>query len=118
MYPEGKLLRFGQTVYLAPSELPELKGLHVLRAGLELGELLKNRFEPAHAWALWLPTLDSRISLSEQEPAAQRYLAGDVLEAPQRGWTLVQVDGLSLGWAKGTGSILKNHYPKALRRPL
>ena len=118
MYPEGKLLRFGQTVYLAPAELPELKGLHVLRAGLELGELLKNRFEPAHAWALWLPTLDSRISLSEQEVATQRYLAGDVLEAPQRGWTLVQVDGLSLGWAKGTGSILKNHYPKALRRPL
>ena len=55
--PEGKPILFGQTVYLAPSELPSLKGLHVLRAGLELGEVRKNRFEPAHAWALWQKSL-------------------------------------------------------------
>ena len=36
----------------------------------------------------------------------------------RRGWTLVQADGLSLGWAKGDGNQLKNHYPKALRRPV
>ena len=41
--PEGKPILFGQTVYLAPNELPSLKGLHVLRAGLELGEVRKNR---------------------------------------------------------------------------
>ncbi|MFR0734763.1 MAG: methyltransferase RsmF C-terminal domain-like protein [Oscillospiraceae bacterium] len=26
------------------------------------------------------------------------------------------VGGLSLGWAKGSGGVLKNHYPKGLRR--
>ena len=35
--PEGKLLRFGDVCYLVPQELPEVKGLRVLRAGLELG---------------------------------------------------------------------------------
>ena len=114
----GKLLRFGDVCYLVPQALPEVKGLRVLRAGLELGAVLKNRFAPAHAWALWLETLESSVSLEESDPLLARYLSGDVLPSDKRGWTLVQADGLSLGWAKGDGSQLKNHYPKALRRPV
>ena len=116
--PEGKLLRFGDVCYLVPQALPEVKGLRVLRAGLELGAVLKNRFAPAHAWALWLETLESSVSLEKSDPLLARYLSGDVLPSDKRGWTLVQADGLSLGWAKGNGSQLKNHYPKALRRPV
>ena len=52
--------------YLVPQELPEVKGLRVLRAGLELGAVLKNRFEPAHAWALWLQTLENSVSFEEE----------------------------------------------------
>lgn len=114
--PEGKPILFGQTVYLAPSELPSLKGLHVLRAGLELGEVRKNRLEPAHAWALWQKSFPNAVSFAESSEEIRRYLAGDVLPCEMKGWTLVQVDGLSLGWAKGDGRVLKNHYPKALRR--
>lgn len=116
--PDGKLLRFGDVCYLVPQELPEVKGLRVLRAGLELGAVLKNRFEPAHAWALWLQTLENSVSFEEADPLLARYLSGDVLPSGRRGWTLVQADGLSLGWAKGDGNQLKNHYPKALRRPV
>ena len=104
--------------FLVPQALPEVKGLRVLRAGLELGAVLKNRIAPAHAWALWLETLESSVSLEESDPLLARYLSGDVLPSDKRGWTLVQADGLSLGWAKGDGSQLKNHYPKALRRPV
>ena len=114
--PEGKPILFGQTVYLAPSELPSLKGLHVLRAGLELGEVRKNRLEPAHAWALWQKSFPNAVTFPEASEEIRRYLAGDVLPCGEKGWTLVQVDGLSLGWAKGDGRVLKNHYPKALRR--
>ena len=116
--PEGKIILFGTNVYLAPQELPSLKGLRVLRAGLELGEVLKNRFGPAHAWALWLKDLKNTVSYPEASEEIRRYLAGDVLPGEKQGWTLVTVDGLSLGWAKGDGRVLKNHYPKALRRPL
>ena len=116
--PEGRLLRLGAVCCLVPQELPEVKGLRVLRAGLELGAVLKNRFEPAHAWALWLQTLENSVSFEEADPLLARYLSGDVLPSGRRGWTLVQADGLSLGWAKGDGNQLKNHYPKALRRPV
>lgn len=100
--PEGKLLRFGDVCYLVPQELPEVKGLRVLRAGLELGAVLKNRFEPAHAWALWLQTLENSVSFEEADPLLARYLSGDVLPSGRRGWTLVQADGLSLGWQRAT----------------
>ena len=29
---------------------------------------------------------------------------------------LVTVDGYTIGWGKGDGKVLKNHYPKGLRR--
>ena len=32
------------------------------------------------------------------------------------GWVLLDYTGCTLGWAKGDGQQLKNHYPKALRR--
>ena len=116
--PEGRLIAFGSTLFLAPREFPELKGLRVLRAGLELGEVLKNRFEPAHAWALWMKAPERGVSFPAASDELRRYLAGETLQDTRRGWMPVCVDGYSLGWAKGDGTILKNHYPKALRRPL
>ena len=116
--PDGKIVPFGKNLYLAPQELPALPGLRVLRAGLELGEVRKGRFFPAHAWALWLKELPNAVSFPEGSAELSRYLSGDVLPRENKGWTLVQADGLSLGWAKGDGRVLKNHYPKALRRPI
>ena len=46
----------------------------------------------------------------------QRYLHGETLSAGVRGWCLVRADGYSIGWGKGDGNQLKNHYPKGLRR--
>lgn len=58
--PEGIYLRFADHLYLAPQDMPSLKGLHVLRPGLHLGTVKKNRFEPAHALALALSTAEVR----------------------------------------------------------
>ena len=113
--PDGKLLPFGQSLFLVPEAMPELHGLKVLRPGLELGQVLKNRFEPAHAWALWLKTADSVADFPADSPEVAAYLRGETIPGPQTGWTLVRAGGLSLGWAKGSGGVLKNHFPKALR---
>ena len=116
IYPQGYFLSFGQTLFVVPHETPDLKGLKVLRVGLELGESKKGRFEPAHAWALWLKTAKNMADFAEDSIEIQKYLRGETLSGPQNGWTLITVDGLSLGWAKGSGNILRNHFPKALRR--
>ena len=114
--PEGGAVRFGQTLYLLPPDAPDLRGLRVLRAGLELGQLKKGRFEPAHALALWLRGAENAVSYAADSPEIARYLRGETLSTDKKGWTLVQVDGYGLGWGKGSGGVLKNHYPKGLRR--
>ncbi len=114
--PTGKAILFGPNLYWAPEEMPDLKGLKVLRPGLELGEVKKDRFQPAHALALWLKTCKNTVSFPAESSQIQAYLHGDTLPSNAKGWHLVQVDGYSIGWAKGDGNCLKNHYPKGLRR--
>ena len=116
--PQGKLISVGKNLCLAPDELPVLKGLKVLRAGLELGQLLKHRFEPAHALALWLKGTDSQVDYPAHSQEIAAYLSGNTISGHQTGWTLLKVDGLSLGWVKGSNGVLKNHFPKGLRRTL
>ena len=114
--PEGKAVSFGQSLYWSPMELPELNRLKVLRPGLELGTERKGRFEPAHALALWLKTCAVTESFPPESPEMKAYLHGDVVPSGKKGWCLVQAGGYAIGWGKGDGSVLKNHYPKGLRR--
>ncbi len=114
--PEGKAVSFGQSLYWSPRELPALNRLRVLRPGLELGEVKKDRFEPAHALALWLDTAAVTADYPPDSREMEAYLHGDVIPCDSRGWCLVTAGGYSIGWGKGDGKILKNHYPKGLRR--
>ena len=114
--PAGKALTFGQGLYWAPAEMPDLNRLKVLRPGLELGIVRKGRFEPAHALALWLQSCARTQDLAPDSKDAADYLHGDVIPSAEKGWCLVTVGGYSIGWAKGDGNVLKNHYPKGLRR--
>ena len=112
----GKAVQFGQSLFWAPEEMPALRGIKVLRPGLELGQLKKDRFEPAHALALWRKSAENYQDLEGNSKLLQQYMHGDVVPTTQKGWCLVTVDGYSLGWGKGDGKVLKNHYPKGLRR--
>ena len=115
--PDGMPLLFAGQWYWTPAQLPNLAGLRVLRPGLELGEVRKDRFLPAHALALFCRTAPQTADFAGDSPEIAAYLRGETVPGSQKGWTLVTVDGCSIGWAKGDGSQLKNHYPKGLRRP-
>lgn len=115
----GIYLKFGDQLYLAPPDCPSLRGLKVLRPGLHLGTLKKNRFEPSHALALALRPCQvlQSYDLPADSPEAKAWLNGMTLTADGRkGWYLVTVDGYSIGWGKLAGTIMKNHYPKGLRK--
>jgi NOL1/NOP2/sun family putative RNA methylase len=114
--PEGKAVFFGQNLFWAPEDLPDMKRLKVMRPGLELGEVKKGRFEPAHALALWLRTCVNEVSFPPEGTEIREYMHGNVLSSNIRGWCLIKAGDYSLGWAKGDGNQLKNHYPRGLRR--
>lgn len=115
----GTLLKFGEQIYLGPQDMPSVKNLKVLRPGLHLGTLKKNRFEPSHALALALKPEDVKRSydLSAKDGSANAFIGGQTFSiADEKGWHLITVDGYSLGWGKAAGGIMKNHYPKGLRK--
>ena len=119
-----RFLLFGENLYLVPEMMPDLKGLKVLRPGLHLGTAKKDRFEPSHALALFLKKEEVKQTVEVGfEALALKYLRGETLrsedfedqEIPAKGWVLVTTGGMSLGFAKAAGGMLKNHYPKGLR---
>ena len=114
--PPGRALRFGQSLYWAPAGMPDISRLKVLRPGLELGCVKKDRLEPAHALALWLKDCANVQSYPADSKEMAAYLHGDVVPSEKKGWCLVMADGYAIGWGKGDGKVLKNHYPKGLRR--
>jgi len=115
----GRLLLFGEQLYLMPEHMPATRRLHVLRPGLHLGTVKKNRLEPAHALALAISPQEACHSWNLSVDEARAYLAGQTFPAEgEKGWYLITVDGYSLGWGKLAGSVMKNHYPKGLRKLL
>jgi len=114
-----KYLKFGDNIYLMPENMPSVKGLKVLRPGLHVGTLKKNRFEPSHALALAIAPMQAKHiwNLSSKEPTIGAYLNGQTFPVDgEKGWYLICVDGFSIGWGKLAGGIMKNHYPKGLRK--
>ena len=104
---------------LSCPDLPPLKGVKVLRAGIQLGNLKGKVFAPDHALAMALPlpyTLPT-VELSRED--ALRYQSGETLNVADdlTGYALPTYHGLALGFGKASGGQLKNHYPKGLRRP-
>ena len=113
----GQYLKFGDQLYLIPENMPSLKGLKVLRAGLHLGTIKKDRFEPSHALALSLRPEEAVLTHDLTVKEAEEYLSGQTFQAEgEKGWYLISVEGYSLGWGKLAGGIMKNHYPKGLRK--
>ena len=77
-----------------------------------------NRFEPSHALSHYLKVEDVKNveNLSIEDSKVLDYLRGNTIETGKsRGWVLVCVEGIGLGWGKESNGILKNHYPKGLR---
>ncbi len=107
----------GKTAVYQALELPELRGLRVTRSGYPLIDLNGSRPKPAHGLAL---ISQPRQTLPFNAEEARLFQQGHPLLAPDglTGWAAACLEGWPLGWGKATGGILKNHYPKGLRRPL
>lgn len=115
----GTYVKFGDQLYLAPKGMPSVKGLKVLRPGLHLGTVKKNRMEPSHALALALKKEQVRYTadLASDGEVIRGYLNGGTFSYEgEKGWYLIMADGFSTGWGKLAGGIMKNHYPKGLRK--
>ena len=105
----------GDKLYYIPESFPAVRGLRILRCGLYLGEIKKNRFEPSQALAMSLRStqFNNVTDLSCGDERVIKYLKGETIDAEDKaknGWTLVCVDGFPLGFGKINNGIIKNKY--------
>lgn len=123
----SRLVMFGEQLYRLPDMEVDIKGLKVQRAGLHIGELKKQRFEPSHSLALALKISEAKnvVKLTWDDPQTTGFFNGQsvMLSDEQtaeckKGWALVCVDGYPAGWGKVNGAQVKNHYPKGLRNKI
>lgn len=103
-------------VLLVPPMPFSLEGLHLVRAGLLLGECVGNRFEPAHALAMAGRETPLRSTVELTFDEAMRYLKGETIaKEAEKGFCAATYRGHALGLCKASDGMLKNRYPKGLR---
>lgn len=113
--PGGIYQIINGSLYVLPEGVPSLKGLRVMRSGLLLGELKKNRFEPSQALAMVLDKtkVNNYADFPLSDERVTRYLKGETVSCENvgDGYCLILCDGFPLGFAKAQSGRLKNRYP-------
>lgn len=115
---EGNFELYGEYLYKQPMYPIPLDGIKVVRPGLFLGNLKKDRFEPSHALALAVDIMNvnNKVNFEGTSYEVIKYLKGETLNIKaDKGWNIVCVDNFNLGWAKGSDNTLKNYYPAGWR---
>lgn len=119
-YQEENVIQVKEKLFLLPDRELDGKGLRILRSGLYLGDVKKNRFEPSQSLAMALKKeeFDQVIDFSVDDVQVKKYLKGETLSLEDdtlKGWYLVCVDGFPLGWGKAGKGRLKNKYHSGWR---
>lgn len=117
--PQGCYTKKGRNIYLLPVKIPNLDRIKTAKFGWYLGEVDDNRFEPSHSLVTALGITDFKKTVNFQKSSREvySYLKGEtIMLEGDKGYTAVCVDGYTLGWAKQTGDMLKNLYPKGWRK--
>ena len=117
--PGYSIIRAGGQLLLLPPDLPDLRRLGVIRAGVPLADIKKGRVEPAHGFfmAAQPQEIVRMLDFPRDSREISAFLRGEELDVPEgwKGYAGVAVDGILTGFGKCSGGRLKNKYPKGLR---
>lgn len=113
------LMAFGDQLYLMPVGTPALNHVKVVRPGLHLGTLKKNRFEPSYALALALQKgqfkQETAISLDDWK----KVVHGEIFKRDdlpvKKGWVRLFCEEQPVAFGKVVDKTVKNYFPKGLR---
>ena len=115
-YDKNNVIMYnGNPVYFTP-DFPIEKGT-AFSCGVTIGEIRKNYIQPHHQFFMAMGNVFKRkINLTADSEEIKKYLHGEEFETDcQNGWSVVMVDGCTVGGVKVSNGKAKNHYPKGLR---
>ncbi len=108
-----------ERVFYIPKQMPYVKGLRILRCGLYMGDMKKNRFEPSQSLAMFLKSNEypNTIQLPVDDERVVKYLKGETIELKEEeeqltkdGMCLICVEAYPLGFGKLNRGTVKNKY--------
>lgn len=115
---EGNFVSFGDFLYLVPKEMISLDKIKCVRPGIQLGEVRKGRFIPAHHLCMALKKEDFKRTISLSEEEIELFVKGGAIaHNSEKGYgAMLYKEKYPVGWYKLSEGLAKNHYPKHLRK--
>lgn len=105
---------FGTTLFGIPKFFP-IKGLSIIRYGVKIGEISGNVIKYDIHYARYIDTFIQATSLDRHQ--SLEYLKGNYISLNNpHGFVLMKYNSLNIDIAKSDGKIIKNRYPKYLRK--
>ena len=93
----------------------DFKKVKVLRQGVYLGDVIKNRFEPSHSFYM-VADFDYKRKVNVTLEEMDLFMHGEVLQKEcEKGYVAVCFKGHPFGFGKSDGKQIKNKIPKGLR---
>ena len=93
----------------------DFKKVKVLRQGVYLGDVIKNRFEPSHSFYM-VADFDYKRKVDVTLEEMDLFMHGEVLQKEcEKGYVAVCFKGHPFGFGKSDGKQIKNKIPKGLR---
>ena len=112
--PKEFIHQFGDTYFMLKSK-EKFKKLNIIREGVKLGEINKNILKYDHHYASYIKSFPNELELTLQD--ALKYFEGNSLNIPfKKGFFLLKYNGLNIDIAKSDGNVIKNKFPKYLRK--
>jgi 16S rRNA C967 or C1407 C5-methylase (RsmB/RsmF family)/NOL1/NOP2/fmu family ribosome biogenesis protein len=116
-------IRQNEEVIVFPSAVEDVfttvqNTLYIRKAGVKTGTIIREELVPDHELALAAAINRNVRSVTFDREEALQYLRREELKAGAgtgKGWSLVQYEGLNLGWIKVLPNRINNYYPAAWR---
>jgi 16S rRNA C967 or C1407 C5-methylase (RsmB/RsmF family)/NOL1/NOP2/fmu family ribosome biogenesis protein len=118
---ELALMKQENFVFALPANLADdfsilKKQLYIQLAGINAGELMRDKFIPGHGLAMSMVQSDKILNTELDYDQAIKYLQrNEIRPVDKTGWQLVCYKRFPLGWINGLSNRVNNYYPKELR---
>ncbi len=116
-YNPDFLFKFKDNIVYTNPDIPVPEKI-TYSVSVTVGELKKGYIQPHHQFFTALGNKFKRkIDLPLDDNRLNKYLAGEGFEYNvDNGYAVILADGVTLGGGKAVNGVIKNHYPKGLRR--
>lgn len=108
--------KYGEISYLSNVDF-DIKNFNVIRFGVKLGEMMKDDIKYDIHYARSIKTFSQELELNLEDTI--KYIKGESLDISYpKGYVLLKYLGVPIDIAKSDTRIIKNRYPKYLRKNL